>query len=178
MRKRAVLSLAVAAIVVISATAVFSHPGWRGGRLQAWDKDKLATLEGKVTDAERPVVKMEADGKQYILHLGPIWYWQEKGYTLEKDQLAEVTGTIEEIDGVLHVYPQTIKANEKSIELADENGFPVWAGRKGGRGTRFGRGYKQCEYGPGYGRHGRAAQGWRRYGHGYARGRGWHGRRG
>lgn len=179
MRKTATLSLAVAAIMVISAAVVFSHPGWRGGRPWRGEGTEPVTLEGKITDAERPLVKMEADSKEYILHLGPVWYWQEKGYTLEKDQTVEVTGVVKDIDGVLNVYPQTIKTNGESIELADEDCVPVWTGRRGGRGPGFGRGYGQCGYGTGYGWHGHGyMHDPRGYGRGHMYGRGGHGSRG
>jgi hypothetical protein len=177
MRKTTILALIVAAIMVISAAAVFSHPGWRGGHLWRGDGAELVKLEGKITDARRPMITMEADGREYILHLGPFWYWQEKEYTFEKDQAVEISGVVEEIDGVLNVYPHTIKINGESIELVDEDGVPVWAGRTGGRGPRFGRGYDHCGYGPGYGWHGRGhMHGWRGYGRGRTHGYGWHGR--
>ncbi|MFC1718021.1 hypothetical protein ACFL6S_30450, partial [Candidatus Poribacteria bacterium] len=109
-------------------------------------------------------ITMDVDGKEYILHLGPLWYWQEKGCTIEEGQDVKITGAVEEIDGVLHVYPQIIEVDGKSIELTDENGMPVWAGCRGGRG----RGYNRRGSGPGFGRRGRG-QGAR--GHGYGGGR-------
>jgi len=178
MRKTTILALATAAIMVISAAAVFSHPGWRGGRLLRGEEAELVTLEGKITDAKRPVITLEADGKEYILHLGPIWYWQEKGQTFEEGQAVGITGVVEEVSGVFHVYPHTVKIDGETVELVDEDGVPVWAGRRVGRGPRSGRGYyDHCGYGPDYGWHGRDhMQGWGRYGRGPMHGRGRHGR--
>jgi len=171
MRKITTLAIIVAAIMAISAAAVFSHPGWRGARPWGKAEGEQVTLEGKITDAERPLVKMEAEGKEYIFHPGPFWYWEEKEYTLEKDQSVKVTGVVEEIEGELHLYPYTIEADGKLIELVDEDGVPVWAGHRGGRGPKFGR----CGDDSGYGgrgyMHGRA-----RRGAGQARGRGGYGR--
>ncbi len=162
MRKGKVLALIIGAILVVSTTAVLSHPGWRGGNPWSGEEAELVTLEGTIKDADRPVVTMEAEGKEYILHLGPVWYWQEKGYKLEKDQAVKVTGMVEEIEGKLHFYPHTMESGGESIVLADENCVPVWAGQRGGRGPGFGRGYHgQCEYGPGHGWHGRGnMHGW------------------
>ncbi len=165
MRKRAILASVIVAIIVISATTVLSRPGWRGNRnncLRRGDGGELVTLEGKIKDSERPEITMDVDGKEHTLHVGPFWYWEEKGYTVEEGQDVKVTGAVEEIDGVLHVYPQTIEVGDKSIELTDENGFPVWAGRRGGRGLRSARGYNRCESGPGTGRRGRGHGGGRR----------------
>lgn len=173
MRKTTTLALIVTTIMVISAAAVLSHQGWRSGSRWAKDEAELIALEGKIKDAERPTVVMEADGKEYILHPGPIWYWKEKGYSLEKDQVVTVTGVVEEVDGALHIYPHIIKTGEQSIKLVDENGVPVWAGLRRGRSAGPGRGYGNCEYGAGHGWHGRGhMSGWR--GHGYGHMSGWH----
>jgi hypothetical protein len=175
MRKRTMLAIIIIAAIAVSASAVFSHPGWRGGqrqlgyRHQVWDKDKLVTLEGEITDAERPVITIEADGKEYIFHAGPRWFWQEKEYNLKSGQAAKVTGMVAEVDGKLNLYPSVIETEGKSIVLADENGIPAWAGR----GQRFGRGQDRCDNAPGYGwrghgrMHGRAGRG------GYRHGCGW-----
>jgi len=162
MRRKAILASVIVAIIIISATTVLSRPGWRGNRdncLRRGDGGELVTLEGKIKDAQRPEITMDVDGREHMLHVGPFWYWQEKGYTVEEGQDVKVTGAVEEIDGVLHVYPQTIEAGGKSIELIDENGFPVWAGRRGGRGLRSEHGYGRRGSGPGFGRDGRGQEG-------------------
>ncbi len=175
MRRKAILASVIVAIIVISATTVLSRPGWRGNRdncLRKGDGGELVTLVGKIKSPERPEITVNVDGGEYILHPGPIWYWQEKGYTIEKDQDAKITGAVAEVDGVLHIYPQTIEVDGKSIELTDENGVPVWAGRRGGRG----RGYNRRGSGPGTGRRGRGqGAGGRGYGGGRrgSRGCGW-----
>ena len=80
MRRNTVIALIVTAILVVSATAVLSHPGWRGGqgnrgyRAQVWDKDKLVTLEGEVTDADRPVVKITAEDRIPTADIDQITY--------------------------------------------------------------------------------------------------------
>ncbi len=171
MRKRAILASVIVAIVVISAATALSRPGWRGNRdncLRRGDGGEPVTLEGKIKDSERPEITMDVDGTEHMLHVGPFWYWQEKGYTVEEGQDVKVTGAVEEIDGVLHVYPQIIEMDGKSIELTDENGMPIWAGRRGGRGLRSARGYSRRGSGPGSGRRGR---GQRAYGRGHSRGR-------
>jgi hypothetical protein len=172
MRRRTTLAIIIIAVMAVSASAVFSHPGWRGGqkqlgyRHQVWDKDKLVTLEGEITDAERPVITIEAYGKEYILHAGPRWFWQEKEYNLKSGQAVKVTGMVAEVDGKLNLYPSVIETEGKSIVLAHENGIPAWAGR----GQRFGRGQDRFDNKPGYGwrahgrMHGRAGRGGYRHG--------------
>jgi len=167
MRRKAILASVIVAIIIISATTVLSRPRWRGNRdncLRRGDGGEQVTLEGKIKDAERPEITMDVDGREHMLHVGPRWYWEEKGYTVEEGQDVKITGAVEEIDGVLHVYLQTIEAGGKSIELTDENGVPVWAGR----GMRSARGYNHRGSGTGFGRHGRG-QGARARGYGGGR---------
>ena len=179
MRKRTMLAVIIVAVVAVSASAVFSHPGWRGGqkqlgyRHQVWDKDKLVTLEGEIKDAERPLITVEADGKEYILHAGPRRFWQDKEYTFDSGQAVKVTGMVAEVDGKLNLYPSVIETGEKSIVLADENGIPVWAGRGGRHGQRLGRGQGSCDNEPGYGWQGRGHRQGRAGRGGYRHGCGW-----
>ncbi len=179
MRKRTMLAIIIIAAVAVSASAVFSQPGWRGGqkqlgyRHQVWDKDKLVTLEGEIKDAERPLITVEADGKEYILHAGPRRFWQDKEYTFDSGQAVKVTGMVAEVDGKLNLYPSVIETGEKSIVLADENGIPVWAGRGGRHGQRLGRGQGSCDNEPGYGWQGRGHRQGRAGRGGYRHGCGW-----
>ena len=158
MRKRAILASVIVVIVVISATTVLSRPGWRGGRRWKGDGGEPVTLEGKIKDVERPGITMDVDGKEYTLHPG-ICCKRADGYTFEKDQEIKVTGVVEEFDGVLHVYPQAMEVDGKSIDLVDENGLPVRARRRAGHGNGFGRGHRYS-----YGRGPMHGGGWRGYG--------------
>lgn len=157
MKKTSFLILAIVGIITISAAIVYSHPEWRGTRPQEWNKDDMVTLEGTITDAERPIITMEAEGKEYTLRLGPAWYWEDKEVVLEKDKAIKVTGIVDDVDGKLHVYPYTIESDGKTITLADEDGVPSW---RGGRGRGFGG---RGGYGPGAGMYGRRGM----YGHGF-----------
>lgn len=161
MRKILGLTVVVTAILIVSAMAVFAHTGWRGVRTQ-WDEEKVVTLEGTIKDTERPIITMDVEGKEYTLHVGPYWYWEEKGLKLEKDQKVTVTGMVEEYEDVPHVYPKTIKINDETVELTDKDGVPVWAGQRGGRGPRFGKGCGDCDYGQG--------RGWQGHGRMHSRG--------
>ena len=158
MRRRAILISIITVIAVISATAVLSHPGWRGGRLWKGDKGEPVTLEGKIKNTERPGLTIDVDGKEYILHPG-ICCRRTGGDTFEKDQEIKVTGAVEELDGVSHVWPQVIEVDGKSIDMVDENGLRVRARRRAGHGNGFGRGH-----GRGRGRGSMHSGVWRRYG--------------
>jgi hypothetical protein len=127
MRKVLILALSIAAIMVVSSVIVFSHPEQWGRGSGRWQESDLVTLEGKVLDTGRPTAAIETGDKEYILHLGPFWYSQEKEYPLKEGQTVKVTGVVEEIYGKLHVYPRTIESEGRTI-LESDRDFPGWGG--------------------------------------------------
>lgn len=146
MKKKLFIYSTILFIIAISATMALSNSGWRNPRLQLWDKDKLTTLEGKIKDVYGQIVIVESDGKDYITRLGPYWYWQEKGYKIEKDKSIKVTGMIVEVDGKQNIFPQKVVIDNKEIILSDENGIPVWAGHGGRHGKNRQANFRNCRY--------------------------------
>ncbi len=145
MKKKLFVSFVILVVMIISATIALSNPGWRRAQIQSWDKDKLVTIEGKIKDIYGQLAIIESGNTEYLTRLGPYWYWQEKGYKVEKDKYIKVTGMVVEIDGKQNVFPQKVVIDDKEIILSDENGIPVWAGQRGhhGRGRQAGfYGYK------------------------------------
>ncbi len=64
--------------------------------------------------------------------LGPIWYWESKQLTRPKvgDNI-KITAYEVEINGKMYyVAKSLILANGDSLELRDENAYPVWVGGK------------------------------------------------
>ena len=123
MKKALILALSIAAIMVVSSVIVFSHPEQWGRGSGKWQEGDLATFEGKVLDVGRPTAAIEAGEKEYIVHLGPFWYSQDKEYPLKEGQTVKITGMVEEIYGKLHVYPRAIESEGKPI-LDSDRGFP------------------------------------------------------
>jgi len=138
MKKKLTIGIIATFTLLVITAVAFSYQGWKHQRVQNWDKEKVVTLEGKITDADRPIITMESDGKEYIVHIGPPAYWQDKEIKIEKDKAVKITGMVVDIDGKMNVYPQVITVNDKELKLSDENGVPVWAGN--GRGGKSGRG--------------------------------------
>jgi hypothetical protein len=134
MKKKLFIGLIATFVIIVLTSIAFAYPGWK---IQNWDKEKVVTLEGKITDADRPII-MESDGKEYILHIGPAGYWQDKGIKTEKGNSAKITGMVVDVNGKMNVYPQTLAIEGKELKVADESGTPAWAGT--GRGYRGGNG--------------------------------------
>ncbi len=135
--------LAVAlGILVAVAVVLYAQPGfarWITANL------KTITVEGTLVKYDPGNVVLKADGKQYWLHLGPYWYLQSKGITLQEGAKIKVKGYLISQDSQLHLVAAELNAGGKVVQLRDANGWPLWHryGRKGQfRGRCFwGRGF-------------------------------------
>ena len=136
MRRTLILASIISIVIIISAATVFSQTGWRFARSQQQPQEESVTLKGTVTEIGRPTTILKTDDRDYILHLGPIWYQPGEEYPFEIGQKIELTGVVEEIYGKPHVYPHTIESRGDSVTLVDENNVPVWG---------------RCSHGPGCG---------------------------
>ena len=155
MRKTLVLALIIAAVLLVSAAAVFSHPVWRDVDTQGQSKVEKVTLEGTIADTGRPTAALKVGDEEYILHLGPLWHQERDEYPFKVGQAVKVTGVVEDIYGKLHIHPFTIESEGKSITLFDEDNAPIWGGCYGhGPGHGW---HDEYDYGHhmmnGYGRH-------------------------
>lgn len=71
-------------LILFLATVVMAQQGRRGSARERWDSDKVVTLKGEITEVNMPVAKFKSEGKEYTLHMGPIWFWKQKNYELKK----------------------------------------------------------------------------------------------
>jgi hypothetical protein len=109
--------------------------------------DAMVELTGTVTDPSRPLGLMVIGDQEMVLHLGPIWFWEEFDLYLKKGEELKVTGEIEVVDGVTHLYPNLIELEDRVIELASESGIPRWTrGCRRGQESR-GRGQNSDSHG-------------------------------
>jgi len=109
---------ALSILVLLSAT-VFAQVNNRW-----WGNDNVQTISGTVTDNSRPCGFIKADdGKVYKVHMGPVWYWDQNNYALALT-LATIKGNIVTGNGENEIYPFVITQNDKTLTLADDNGYP------------------------------------------------------
>lgn len=129
-----------ATIILIGFTLVSAWPGRVRGSCSRRDADRVVTLEGKVMEmpTEGRMALFQADGKTYLLHMGPRWFWRDHGYALAERDRLQVTGRVSGDDpGSLNLFPHTITRNGEIFTLAGPDGRPSWAGpgrRMHGRG--------------------------------------------
>lgn len=127
------IKLVVSTIVValLSATLAFAQQGRSQGASERSDKDEVKTITGIVTKVDHPYATLKAeDGKEYQIHMGPLWYWQREKLELKPNVKAQIKGEVEEVKNVYHVYLWEIIQDGKTMALADEDGMPNWAGRR------------------------------------------------
>jgi len=99
---------------------------------ERWDEDDVVTLDGTVTKVQRPFATFEADGKTYSIHLGPIWYWEKQGYSLDSGDKMTITGQVSAEGKVNHLYPHSMIREGETYTFAGSDGVPAWS--RGGRG--------------------------------------------
>jgi hypothetical protein len=137
-RNRSILLLALLLVVVVAAPSLARRAE---GGCERRDADTVVALDGKIMEmpAGSRMALFQADGKTYLLHMGPRWFQDEHGFALaEKDRL-HVTGQVSGDDpGSLNLYPHSITRDGNTWTLADADGRPAWArsGKGGGEGRR------------------------------------------
>lgn len=133
MKKLVMMSLI---LVLMVAAAVWAQSGRRAQTADA------VTLKGEITNVLKPLAQFKAAGKEYTVHLGPLWYWNQEKLELAKGA-AEIVGETEEVDGAWHLYPNKIVQGKVEIVLASDDGTPKWS--QSSKGTRMGgRGGHGC----------------------------------
>jgi hypothetical protein len=130
------------ALIMLSATFAFAQSGRSDGKSETLDTDDGKTLSGTITTVDHPIATFKTDdGKEYQIHMGPYWFWQREDYSLKPNAKAKVKGEVENGKGIMHFYPWEIVQNGKTLKLADDDGVPNWAGKRGGRGHGKSMGY-------------------------------------
>ena len=95
-----------------------------------WSNENVQTISGTITDNQRPSGNLKtSDGTDYIVHLGPVWFWNDNNFTLSLAD-ASIKGNVKTINGQCHIYPFTIEQSGNKITLADDNGIPKWGNNR------------------------------------------------
>ena len=125
---------------------------------------EVVIIEGIVLEPAAPLATMAVEKESIVLHLGPVWFWEENDLFLEEGEELIVEGEVERVDGVLHVYPNKLVLRNRIIALASESGIPLWSRGAAGRGRGAGHNSDSDRGGSqGYGR-----------GRGSGKGNDWH----
>ncbi len=120
--------------LMLLTTGLFAQRGYWN-----WGNTNVKTMSGTITDSQRPYGSFKSnDGTEYVLHFGPIWYWNKNNFEISNGS-ATIKGNVTESNGKYDLYPFEISQNGKNMVFTDDNGVPKWSGN--GKGWRNGRGY-------------------------------------
>ena len=116
-------------VLAVGAVSLVIAQGRAQGQGEAWDTEEVVTLDGVLTEVERPYATLKAGGVSYVVHLGPPWYWNKTGYEVHAGDEVSINGQLSRDGDEIHLYPHTIVRDGETLRLANEDGVPVWSGR-------------------------------------------------
>jgi hypothetical protein len=144
----AVLVSIISILVLIFAAESFAQRGmnWKGsggwgmgtqyGRM--YNPKTVETIIGEVTDVEKitPTKGMsygvhlivKTDKETISVHLGPGWYIENQDIKIESKDKIEVKGSRITFEGKPVIIAAKVKKGKETLELRNEDGFPVWSG--------------------------------------------------
>ena len=93
------------------------------------DRGKLMTLSG-IFESDDDELYLTADGKTYLIHIGPEWYAEKIGF-LSVAERAKTSGaaTVRGFVYAEDISPVYIALDGKYFAFRHENRAPMWAGR-------------------------------------------------
>jgi hypothetical protein len=72
---------------------------------------------------------VQTDNNERIdVHLGPSWFWDQQEVQISPDEAIEVTGTRIDWGGEPAIVAGQITAGGQTLNLRNDDGFPVWSG--------------------------------------------------
>lgn len=136
-------------------------PGWgrgQGMRGPLYNTATETTLSGTVEDVQQITPQQRAQGiagtpmcglcprgwtgthlslktgnGSIIVHVGPAPYLESKKFSVAKGDELAITGSKVQYQGNDFLIAKEIKKGDQALTLRDANGFPLWAGPRGGR---------------------------------------------
>lgn len=83
------------------------------------------------------LLTLENEDKEYIVYIAPLWYLKDQQLVFSKEKIIKTTGSrIIYTDNPL-IISREIIYEENKMEIREENGVPVWAGKRLGPGKGF-----------------------------------------
>jgi len=93
------------------------------------------TLTGQVTSVDTTGLTLQTDdGQTLSIDLGPEWFWSDQGMTLAAGE--RVTVQVFDEDGEIKIGQIRLESDGTLLQLRDDDGRPLWAGRGRGGGRQ------------------------------------------
>ena len=133
---------AMFAAALIAAGDAFAQGGTggpRGGRI--YDPKTVETVSGEIVSVDKITkggggrggihVSVKTQNETVSVHLGPSWYVEKQALKLAPKDQIEVRGSRVTLDGKPAIIAAEVKKGDQVLHLRDQNGLPLWSGRRG-----------------------------------------------
>jgi len=134
-------------IIFVGVTQLFAQPGRglnRGNITRLYDSATEETITGKITKIETAqsgygrfpgTLLTIKDKKQELkIYVAPDWYLVQENLQFKKGDSLTVTGSRITYDNDPLIIIKEITCNNKQIVIRNDNGVPIWAGKRLGPG--------------------------------------------
>jgi hypothetical protein len=164
MKKVQLIIMVVLWVVLIFAADSFAQRGRSWQDNSGWDSSNqsssgriynpatVETVDGTVVTVDNITqgggmfygihLVVRTQNEDLSVHLGPAWYLDDKGVQFAPNDIVTVTGSRVTLDGQPALIASEVKKGDAVVKLRDQNGFPLWSGRRGS-GPKGGRCYWQ-----------------------------------
>jgi hypothetical protein len=121
------LLIATLTILLVLSTVPAMGQRWVERNSTESDRDlDRVSFAGEITSIDGQVACIRTDdGETMYVHLGPRWYWHERGYRLRTGIHVEVSGWFDDEDES-SCYAGYISGDGFHFELSDSDGYPLW----------------------------------------------------
>jgi len=99
----------------------------QGAYLAGEDVELVGTIKEVDTDLPMLELKVEVDGNEYEVHLGPAWLHTNVEFKVGEE--IQIVGKIVTVNDESFIVLAKVSIFGQTIELRDEYGRPTWAGR-------------------------------------------------
>ncbi|NIQ88436.1 MAG: DNA-binding protein [Desulfobacterales bacterium] len=114
--------------------------GYRGEYQGKYDPKTITTVKGVVETVEQmpPAtgtsygihLELRTDSGTLSVHLGPAWFIDRQDIKIGESDTIQVKGSKITYEGKPTIIAAEVKKENTVLKLRDQNGFPVWAGRR------------------------------------------------
>lgn len=153
MKKVQLIIMVVLWVVLIFAADSFAQRGRRWQDNSGWDSSNqpssgriynpatVETVDGTVVTVDNITqgggmfygihLVVRTQSEDLSVHLGPAWYLDAQGVQIAPNDVITITGSRVTLDGQPALIASEMKKGDTAVKLRDQNGFPLWSGRRG-----------------------------------------------
>ena len=75
-------------------------------------------------------LQLQTTNEVIPIHVGPSWYLENQEIEIKPNDTLKIVGSRIIFDGKPAIIAAQITKGETTVKLRDENGFPMWSGRR------------------------------------------------